>query len=167
MYVWLLFAMLMSYRLLSSFLYRYNGERTLVCLCCCWWSSNCHHYWYRPNQPDVRYLSDQIDSFLQLVFLFSLGSVLCSPEYPIRIASFIRSRIIVFNTDMPITLGYPVSSSWSTCRCGLNLTQIFGQSKQVTTLISAWLIDIYYSKVWSIFFLFKNLIFEKTPRLHV
>lgn len=39
-----------------------------------------------------------------------LGSVLCDPNQPIKVTSRIQARIVIFNIDIPITKGYPVSS---------------------------------------------------------
>ena len=39
----------------------------------------------------------------------SIGNVLCSVENPAKVTSSVEARIIVFNIDIPITNGYPVS----------------------------------------------------------
>jgi elongation factor 1 alpha-like protein len=38
----------------------------------------------------------------------TIGSVICSPEYPISVTNLIRARIIIFNIDIPITVGFPI-----------------------------------------------------------
>ena len=42
----------------------------------------------------------------------STGSVLCSVESPVRVATRVEARIIVFNIEIPITVGFPVSAAW-------------------------------------------------------
>ena len=44
-----------------------------------------------------------------LFFSLRLGSVLCSPDSPVSVTSLVRARIIIFNIELPITAGYPVS----------------------------------------------------------
>lgn len=39
----------------------------------------------------------------------SIGSVLCSIQHPVKVATKFEARIIVFNIEVPITIGYPVS----------------------------------------------------------
>lgn len=41
--------------------------------------------------------------------LFSVGNVLCSLDHPVSVTANIEARIIVFNIEIPITVGYPVS----------------------------------------------------------
>ena len=43
------------------------------------------------------------------VCLIIVGSILCDPANPIRSASRIQARIVVFNIDVPLTKGFPVS----------------------------------------------------------
>ncbi|XP_064382264.1 HBS1-like protein [Halichondria panicea] len=38
----------------------------------------------------------------------SIGSVLCSQDQPIRAVTRLEARVIVFNIDIPITIGFPV-----------------------------------------------------------
>ena len=52
----------------------------------------------------------------------ALGSVLCDPSQPIKVTSRIQARIVIFNVDIPITKGYPVSENKKAyvCRCHLS-----------------------------------------------
>lgn len=42
---------------------------------------------------------------------FSVGCVFCDPKEPIRACTRFRARILLFNIDVPITQGFPVSES--------------------------------------------------------
>ena len=39
---------------------------------------------------------------------FSVGSILCDVEIPIKVTSKIQTRIVVFNVQIPITKGFMV-----------------------------------------------------------
>lgn len=39
----------------------------------------------------------------------AIGDVVCDSTHPIRVASIIQARVVIFNIDMPITKGFPVS----------------------------------------------------------
>lgn len=43
----------------------------------------------------------------------SIGSILCSIQHPVRVTTRFEARVIVFNIEVPITIGYPVSQSLS------------------------------------------------------
>ena len=38
-----------------------------------------------------------------------VGSILCDPAEPIKATSRFRARVVIFNIDVPITKGFPVS----------------------------------------------------------
>ena len=40
--------------------------------------------------------------------MFSIGSVLCDPEKPVKVCTRFRARVIVFSPEYPITPGFPV-----------------------------------------------------------
>ncbi len=46
-----------------------------------------------------------------VLYLSSVGSILCSIQIPVKVATKFEARIIVFNIDIPITVGFPVSST--------------------------------------------------------
>ena len=58
------------------------------------------------NYLSVLFVAETILSSLSF---YSAGSVLCSPDHPIRVTTRIEARVIVFNIDIPITVGFPVS----------------------------------------------------------
>jgi len=39
----------------------------------------------------------------------SIGNVLCSIQHPVKVATKFEARVIIFNIEVPITTGYPVS----------------------------------------------------------
>lgn len=41
----------------------------------------------------------------------SMGCVFCDPKEPIRICTRFRARILLFNIEVPITQGFPVSGA--------------------------------------------------------
>jgi elongation factor 1 alpha-like protein len=45
---------------------------------------------------------------LYTTMLCSTGSVLCNPEKPIQVSASLEARVIVFDVEIPITLGFPV-----------------------------------------------------------
>ena len=47
--------------------------------------------------------------FTQVYFCcHSIGSILCSIQYPVKVATKFEARVIIFNIEIPITVGYPV-----------------------------------------------------------
>lgn len=46
-----------------------------------------------------------------LMLPFSVGCVFCDPKEPIRACTRFRARILLFNIEVPITQGFPVSES--------------------------------------------------------
>lgn len=43
-------------------------------------------------------------------FFYSVGCIFCGPKEPIRACTRFRARILIFNIEIPITKGFPVSS---------------------------------------------------------
>lgn len=43
-----------------------------------------------------------------MVTLCSTGNVLCNPENPVRVSTSLEARVIVFDVEIPITMGFPV-----------------------------------------------------------
>ena len=43
-----------------------------------------------------------------MIILYSTGSVLCNPDNPVRVSTSLEARVIVFEVEIPITLGFPV-----------------------------------------------------------
>ena len=43
-----------------------------------------------------------------MVTLYSIGNVLCNPENPIRVSTSLEARVIIFDVEIPITMGFPV-----------------------------------------------------------
>ena len=46
-----------------------------------------------------------------------VGSILCDPADPIKAASRFRARVVIFNIDIPITKGFPVSDVFVSVPC--------------------------------------------------
>jgi hypothetical protein len=44
------------------------------------------------------------------LFVYRVGSILCDPTAPVKNATKMKARIIVFNIDIPITRGFMVST---------------------------------------------------------
>lgn len=44
-----------------------------------------------------------------VIFLYSIGSVLCDGNNPVRVSTNLEAQVIVFDTEIPITVGFPVS----------------------------------------------------------
>ena len=42
------------------------------------------------------------------LILHSTGNVLCNPDNPIRVSTTLEARVIVFDIEIPITMGLPV-----------------------------------------------------------
>ena len=45
-------------------------------------------------------------------FCFSIcstGSVLCNPDNPVKVSTSLQAQVIVFDIEIPITVGFPVS----------------------------------------------------------
>lgn len=42
------------------------------------------------------------------IILHSTGNVLCSPDNPVRVSTSLEARVIVFDVEIPITMGFPV-----------------------------------------------------------
>lgn len=40
---------------------------------------------------------------------YSIGNVVCSVDNPAKVTNRIEARIIIFNIEIPITIGFPVS----------------------------------------------------------
>lgn len=43
------------------------------------------------------------------IHMCSTGSILCSIQHPMKVSTTFEARIILFNIEIPITLGYSVS----------------------------------------------------------
>ena len=43
-----------------------------------------------------------------MIILYSTGNVLCNPDNPVRVSTSLEARVIVFDVEIPITMGYPV-----------------------------------------------------------
>lgn len=50
-------------------------------------------------------------TFTDNLLPFSMGCVFCDPKEPIRVCTRFRARILLFNIEVPITQGFPVSAS--------------------------------------------------------
>ena len=40
---------------------------------------------------------------------YSVGCIFCVPKEPIKVCTRFRARILIFNIEIPITKGFPVS----------------------------------------------------------
>lgn len=40
-----------------------------------------------------------------------MGCVFCDPKEPIRVCTRFRARVLIFNIEIPITQGFPVSAN--------------------------------------------------------
>lgn len=56
------------------------------------------------------------DFFVCLFFVLSssVGCVFCDPKEPIKVCTRFRARVLIFNIEVPITKGFPVSL-WKLC----------------------------------------------------
>ena len=75
----------------------------------------CHEYIAKASQSTVgnrelSFCQQILYSLLTLLLSDSTGSVLCSVENPVPVTTRVEARIIVFNIDIPITVGFPVSA---------------------------------------------------------
>lgn len=73
----------------------------------------CHEYIAKVSQSTVGNWELSASKYYILFWLLlsdSTGSVLCSVENPVPVTTRVEARIIVFNIDIPITVGFPVSA---------------------------------------------------------
>lgn len=53
----------------------------------------------------------------------SMGCVFCHPKEPIRVCTRFRARILLFNIEVPITQGFPVSAAKECLKSRKSLNQ--------------------------------------------
>ena len=62
------------------------------------------------NKPCTLFVSFYAITFFELFVIhsFSIGNVICSVDNPAKVTNRIEARILVFNIEVPITVGFPV-----------------------------------------------------------
>lgn len=50
-----------------------------------------------------------LNFFVVVVLSCSVGCVFCDPKEPIKVCTRFRARVLIFNIEVPITKGFPVS----------------------------------------------------------
>ena len=56
---------------------------------------------------------------------YSVGCVFCDPKEPIRVCTRFRARILLFNIEVPITQGFPVSATKHNHSLTINIQNCF------------------------------------------
>uniref|UniRef100_A0A8C9G3J7 Translation elongation factor EFTu-like domain-containing protein n=1 Tax=Pavo cristatus TaxID=9049 RepID=A0A8C9G3J7_PAVCR len=53
------------------------------------------------------------------IIKINVGCVFCDPKEPVKVCTRFRARILIFNIEIPVTKGFPVSLSESYFHCKL------------------------------------------------
>lgn len=88
-----------------------GSESEVVCMLVCNVSSNSsasydHGKWWK-------IIAHTLTNLLLYPFFCSVGCIFCCPKEPIKACTRFRARVLIFNIEIPVTKGFPVSLALS------------------------------------------------------
>lgn len=85
---------------------------------------------------DISYYTYVFKKRIFVLLFCSVGCVFCDPKEPVKVCTRFRARILIFNIEIPVTKGFPVSLSESYFHCELLRAFPFHMLSHVSNLRS-------------------------------